>query len=79
MVNRGEINLPQDISHRIKTGKQPTSIKTIINRTLSGINNTAIFSNMENDFNIKFLKGIEKMNINAKGINKNNFGEKKIY
>jgi hypothetical protein len=79
VINKGEINLPKDISQRIKTGKQPTSIKTIINRTLSGINNTAIFSNMENDFNIKFLKGIEKMNINAKGINKNNFGEKKIY
>ena len=61
--NKGDINLPKDISHRIKTGKNPTSIKTIINRTLGGNNNTIIFSNMANDFNAKFLKGVEKKSI----------------
>ena len=60
MSNKGDINLPKDISNRIKTGKNPTSIKTIINRTLGGNNNTIIFSNMANDFNSKFLKGVEK-------------------
>jgi hypothetical protein len=63
MNNKGDINLPKDISHRIKTGKNPTSIKTIINRTLGGNNNTIIFSNMANDFNSKFLKGVEKKTI----------------
>ena len=63
MSNKGDINLPKDISHRIKTGKNPTSIKTIINRTLGGNNNTIIFSNMANDFNSKFLKGVEKKTI----------------
>ena len=63
MSNKGDINLPKDISNRIKTGKNPTSIKTIINRTLGGNNNTIIFSNMANDFNTKFLKGVEKKTI----------------
>ena len=61
--NRGEINLPKDVSNRIKTGKNPTSIKAMINRTLGGNNNTIIFSNMANDFNSKFLKGVEKKTI----------------
>ena len=76
IINKAEINLPKDISQRIKTGKPPTSIKTIINRTLGGNNNnTIIFSNMANDFNSKFLKGVEKKPINGNIINKNNFGE----
>ena len=75
VINKAEINLPKDISQRIKTGKPPTSIKTIINRTLGGNNNTIIFSNMANDFNNKFLKGVEKKTINGNIINKNNFGE----
>ena len=33
IVNKAEINLPKDISQRIKTGKPPISIKTIINRS----------------------------------------------
>ena len=59
-INNGikESNLPHEISQRIKTGK-PTSIKTIINRTI-GINNTTFLNNMANDINNKFLKGIEK-------------------
>ena len=69
--NKGDINLPKDISHRIKTGKNPTSIKTIINRTLGGNNNTIIFSNMANDFNAKFLKGVEKKSIIEGGGMKN--------
>ena len=73
--NKAEINLPKDISQRIKTGKPPTSIKTIINRTLGGNNNTIIFSNMANDFNSKFLKGVEKKTITGNIMNKNNFGE----
>ena len=73
--NKAEINLPKDISQRIKTGKPPTSIKTIINRTLGGNNNTIIFSNMANDFNSKFLKGVEKKTISGNIMNKNNFGE----
>ena len=77
--NRGEINLPKELSQRIKTGKPPTSIKTIINRTLGGNNsNTIIFSNMANDFNSKFLKGIEKKAIAGNTINKNNYGDNKI-
>ena len=76
IINKAEINLPKDISQRIKTGKPATSIKTIINRTLGGNNNnTIIFSNMANDFNSKFLKEVEKKNINGNIINKNNFGE----
>ena len=75
LINKAEINLPKDISQRIKTGIPPTSIKTIINRTLGGNNNTIIFSNMANDFNNKFLKGVEKKTINGNIINKNNFGE----
>ena len=73
--NNKEINLPKDISHRIKTGKPSTSIKTIINRTLGGNTNTIIFSNMANDFNNKFLKGVEKKSINGNIINKNNFAD----
>ena len=73
--NNKEINLPKDISHRIKTGKPSTSIKTIINRTLGGNNNTIIFSNMANDFNNKFLKGVEKKPINGNIMNKNNFND----
>ena len=34
VLNKADINLPKDISQRIKTGKPPTSIKTIINRTI---------------------------------------------
>ena len=75
IVNKAEINLPKDISQRIKTGKPPTSIKTIINRTLGGNNNTIIFSNMANDFNNKFLKGVEKKTITGNIMNKNSFGE----
>ena len=75
VMNKAEINLPKDISQRIKTGKPPTSIKTIINRTLGANNNTIIFSNMANDFNSKFLKGVEKKTINGNIMNKNNFGE----
>ena len=75
VMNKAEINLPKDISQRIKTGKPPTSIKTIINRTLGANNNTIIFSNMANDFNSKFLKGVEKKTINENIMNKNNFGE----
>ena len=76
IINKAEINLPKDISQRIKTGKPATSIKTIINRTLGGNNNnTIIFSNMANDFNSKFLKEVEKKNINGNIINKNNFAE----
>ena len=75
VMNKAEINLPKDISQRIKTGKPPTSIKTIINRTLGANNNTIIFSNMANDFNSKFLKGVEKKTISGNIINKNNFGE----
>ena len=75
---KGEINLPKDVSQRIKTGKPPTSIKTIINRTLGGNNNTIIFSNMANDFNNKFLKGVEKRTFNSNVLNKNNYGDNKI-
>ena len=78
IVNKGEINLPKDLSQRIKTGKPPTSIKTIINRTLGGNNNTIIYSNLANDFNIKFLKGVEKRTFNGNIINKNNYGDNKI-
>ena len=71
--NKNDINLPKDITNRIKTGKNPTSIKTIINRTLGGNNNTIIFSNMANDFNSKFLKGVEKKTIiDGSALNKNN-------
>ena len=75
VLNKAEINLPKDISQRIKTGKPPTSIKTIINRTLGQNNNTIIFSNMANDFNSKFLKGVEKKTITGNIMNKNTFGE----
>ena len=61
----------KDISNRIKTGKNPTSIKTIINRTFGGNNNTIIFSNMANDFNAKFWKGVEKKTIIDVGVFKN--------
>ena len=74
-IERIKENLPKDISQRIKTGKPPTSIKTIINRTLGGNNNTIIFSNMANDFNNKFLKGVEKKTITGNIMNKNSFGE----
>ena len=72
IVNKGDVNLPKEISKRIKTGKPPTSIKTIINRTLGGNNNTIIFSNMANDFNNKFLKGVEKRILNSNTMNKEN-------
>jgi hypothetical protein len=73
---KNDINLPKDISNRIKTGKNPTSNKTIINRTLGG-NNTIIFSNMANDINSKFLKGVEKKSIiDGSMINKNNIENK---
>ena len=75
VLNKADINLPKDISQRIKTGKPPTSIKTIINRTLGPNNNTIIFSNMANDFNSKFLKGVEKKTITGNIMNKNSFGE----
>ena len=76
LINKAEINLPKDISSRIKTGKPPTSIKTMINRTLGGNNsNTIIFSNIANDFNSKFLKGVEKKTITGNIMNKNNFAE----
>ena len=74
---KNDINLPKDVSHRIKTGKNPTSIKTIINRTLGGNNNTIIFSNMANDINAKFLKGVEKKSfIEGSIMNKNNIENK---
>ena len=72
IVNKGDVNLPKEITKRIKTGKPPTSIKTIINRTLGGNNNTIIFSNMANDFNNKFLKGVEKRILNSNTMNKEN-------
>ena len=80
LANKAEINLPQDLSLRIKTGKPPISIKTIINRTLGGTNssNTIIFNNMVNDFNTKILKDIEKKSINRNINNKINKGENKI-
>ena len=65
ITNKGDLNLPKDISNRIKTGKPPTSIKTIINRNIGGSNNTLIFNNLANDFNSKFLKGVEKRTING--------------
>ena len=74
---KSDINLPKDISNRIKTSKNPTSIKTIINRTLGANNNTIIFSNMANDFNAKFLKGVEKKTIIDGGVIKNG-GDNKI-
>ena len=76
---KNDINLPKDISHRIKTGKNPTSIKTIINRTLgANANNTIIFSNMANDINSKFLKGVEKKSIIDGGIANKTITENKI-
>ena len=60
-----DLNMQKD---RIKTGKNPTSIKSIINKTLGGNNNTIIFSNMANDINSKFLKGVEKKSIIDGGI-----------
>ena len=42
---------------------------------MGGNNNTIIFSNMANDFNSKFLKGVEKKTITGNIMNKNNFGE----
>ena len=74
---KSDINLPKDISNRIKTSKNPTSIKTIINRTLGANNNTIIFSNMANDINAKFLKGVEKKTIIDGGVIKNG-GDNKI-
>ena len=76
--NKNDINLARDINHRIKTGKNPTSIKTIINKTLGGNNNTIIFSNMANDFNSKFLKGVEKRTIIDGGIIAKNLGDNKM-
>jgi len=75
--NKNDINVARDINHRIKTGKNPTSIKTIINKTLGG-NNTIIFSNMANDFNSKFLKGVEKRTIIDGGIIAKNLGDNKM-
>ena len=37
-----------------------------------GNNNTIIFSNMANDFNNKFLKGVEKRILNSNTMNKEN-------
>ena len=65
IINKGELNLPKDISNRIKTGKPPTSIKSIINRNIGGSNNTLIFSDLANDFNSKFLNAVEKRTING--------------
>ena len=76
--NKNDINLARDINHRIKTGKNPTSIKTIINKTLGGNNNTIIFSNMANDFNSKFLKGVEKRTIIDGGVIAKNLGDNKM-
>ena len=76
--NKNDINITRDINHRIKTGKNPTSIKTIINKTLGGNNNTIIFSNMANDFNSKFLKGVEKRTIIDGGIIAKNLGDNKM-
>ena len=76
--NKNDINIARDINHRIKTGKNPTSIKTIINKTLGGNNNTIIFSNMANDFNSKFLKGVEKRTIIDGGIIAKNLGDNKM-
>ena len=76
--NKNDINLARDINHRIKTGKNPTSIKTIINKTLGGNNNTIIFSNMANDFNSKFLKGVEKRTIIDGGVVAKNLGDNKM-
>ena len=80
LSNKAEINLPQDLSLRIKTGKPPISIKTIINRTLGGTNssNTIIFNNMVNDFNTKLLKDIERKSINRNINTKINKGENTI-
>ena len=73
LANKADINLPKDISLRIKTGKPPISIKTIINRTLGGNNSSnIIFNNMVNDFNTKLLKGVDKKAINRNMNNKNN-------
>ena len=76
--NKNDINIARDINHRIKTGKNPTSIKTIINKTLGGNNNTIIFSNMANDFNSKFLKGVEKRTIIDGGVIAKNLGDNKM-
>ena len=77
--NKTEINLPKDLSQRIKTGKPPTSIKSIINRTLGANYNTIIFNKMANDFNNKFLRGIENKNIKGNSFNNsNNFCDNKI-
>ena len=70
LINKGETNPLKEVSYRIKTGKPQNSIKSIINRTFGGNNNTIIFSNMANDFNNKFLKGIEKKSINGNVVNK---------
>ena len=76
LANKADINLPKDISLRIKTGKPPISIKTIINRTLGGNNSSnIIFNNMVNDFNTKLLKGVDKKAINRNMNNKNNKGD----
>ena len=70
-----DLNMQKD---RIKTGKNPTSIKSIINKTLGGNNNTIIFSNMANDINSKFLKGVEKKSIIDGGIANKTITENKI-
>ena len=70
LINKNETNPLKEVSYRIKTGKPTNSIKSIINRTLGGNNNTLIFSNMANDFNNKFLKGIEKKPFNDSTMNK---------
>ena len=70
LINKGETNPLKEVSYRIKTGKPTNSVKSIINRTFGGNNNTIIFSNMANDFNNKFLKGIEKKSINGNTMNK---------
>ena len=75
---KSDLNIQKDIPHRIKTGKNPTSIKNIINKTLGGNNNTIIFSNMANDINAKFLKGVEKKTIIDGGVMSKNNVENKI-
>ena len=75
---KSDLNIQKNIPHRIKTGKNPTSIKNIINKTLGGNNNTIIFSNMANDINAKFLKGVEKKTIIDGGVMSKNNVENKI-
>ena len=72
-----DLTMQKDGPHRIKTGKNPTNIKGMINKTVGGNNNTIIFSNMANDINAKFLKGVEKRSIIDGGIANKNITENK--